>query len=388
MNNNAAAAVLMAELVRLAADLGIAVIVAHHAAKGRDATTADSAMGAASFVNFSRIALSIEPLPEKDAGRVGIPAWDAKSVFRVLGVKQNYSVPNQNDEWFQLVTETLPNANPPLYPNGDKVGVVVPFRSGVSGPTYPPIMIKDALRVLDAANPPLSPSKRATGRYAGDAIAQSVAHPRGGKVSDVEAEALLDHIIRSGLAAVQRVKIARAGGRADERNGLVVTAQGKAVMQQPDPVGTTSSKSPHSPQSSRGNDAGLQDSGSPKGPRNVPRGCGGNAGEKITGTLTRTSNNNNSKTASEGLAAASAPSPSDIAATVVDSPAIVPAAENDIVNREPSQASARSAGPTPNRPVVVDDRPRATPALAPIAPSNHQTTRLGDDLTIPDFLRR
>ena len=78
-------------LVRRAADRRMAVIVAHHAAKGRDPTSAESAMGAASFVNFARIALTIEPLSEKDASRIGVPPWDAKSIFRVLGVKENFS---------------------------------------------------------------------------------------------------------------------------------------------------------------------------------------------------------------------------------------------------------------------------------------------------------
>src|SRR5262245_48321874 len=90
-NNNSAAAIFMTSLVKLAADRRMAVIVAHHAAKGRDPTSAESAMGAASFVNFARIALTIEPLSEKDASRIGVPPWDAQSIFRVLGVKQNFS---------------------------------------------------------------------------------------------------------------------------------------------------------------------------------------------------------------------------------------------------------------------------------------------------------
>jgi hypothetical protein len=33
----------------------MAIVIAHHAAKGRDPTSAESAMGAASFVSLSRI---------------------------------------------------------------------------------------------------------------------------------------------------------------------------------------------------------------------------------------------------------------------------------------------------------------------------------------------
>ena len=69
-NDNSAAALLMGQLVTLAAKRRIAVMIAHHAAKGRDPKSAESAMGAASFVNLSRIALGIEPLDDKDAGKL------------------------------------------------------------------------------------------------------------------------------------------------------------------------------------------------------------------------------------------------------------------------------------------------------------------------------
>ena len=52
-NDNSAAALLMGQFVALAARRGVAVMIAHHAAKGRDPTSAESAMGAASFVNLS-----------------------------------------------------------------------------------------------------------------------------------------------------------------------------------------------------------------------------------------------------------------------------------------------------------------------------------------------
>jgi hypothetical protein len=165
----------MGTLVKLAADRRMAVVVAHHAAKGRDPTSAESAMGAASFVNFARIALTIDPLSEKDASRVGVPPWEVKSIFRVLGVKQNFSPPDAGDRWFRHVSVELNNARPPVYLSGDKVAVVEPFQPGTSGPVYEPALVAAALRALDSSNPPSSPSKRATGRYAADAIAKAIA---------------------------------------------------------------------------------------------------------------------------------------------------------------------------------------------------------------------
>ena len=56
-NNNSAAAMFMGKLIELAAVRHMAVVVAHHAAKRKDPTSQDSALGAATFVNFARIVL-------------------------------------------------------------------------------------------------------------------------------------------------------------------------------------------------------------------------------------------------------------------------------------------------------------------------------------------
>jgi RecA-family ATPase len=71
-NDNASAALLMGQLVGVAAQRRLSIMVAHHAAKGRDPSSAESAMGAASFVNLARIVLGIEPLAESDAGKIGL----------------------------------------------------------------------------------------------------------------------------------------------------------------------------------------------------------------------------------------------------------------------------------------------------------------------------
>ena len=221
-------------------------MIAHHASKGRDPTSAESAMGAASFVNLSRIVLSIEPLAEKDAGRLGLPPWEAKSIFRVGGTKQNFSPPNAEDRWFRISSVEIQNQLPPVYPTGDKVAVVEIFQPGASGPVFAPQLIRDALAAVDRANPPLSPSKQSRDRYAAPVIAQAVAHHRSGRQSDAEGKAILDHLVSTGLVSVQPVKISRTGSRADNRNGLVLTSTGKAAIQQ---ANQDPSDSPQSPQS-------------------------------------------------------------------------------------------------------------------------------------------
>jgi len=246
-NDNSAAALLMGQFVTLAAKRGMSVMIAHHAGKGKDPTSAESALGATSFVNLSRIVLSIEPLAEKDAGQLGLPPWEAKFVFRVGGTKQNFSPPNVEDRWYRTFSVEIQNQQPPEYVTGDKVAVVEVFQPGASGPVFPPQLILDALASVDRATPPLSPAKQSRDRYAAPVLAQAVAHHRGGRKSDAEGKAILDHLIAAGLVHVQAVKISRPGGRADNRNCLVLTPAGKAVIQQATQCDGNPPQSPQSP---------------------------------------------------------------------------------------------------------------------------------------------
>jgi hypothetical protein len=275
-NDNATAALLMRELTKLAVTRGIAVALAHHTSKGREVTSADSAMGAASFINLARIALAIEPLDPKDAGTIGLPPWDAWSVFRVLGTKQNFSAPNLKDTWFRLISVGVSNAQPPIYMNGDQVAVVEPFVPGVSSSAFPHQLMRDALTAIDGANPPLTPSKRSPERYAAPVLAQVITRHRGLQASELHGKAILDHLMRSGFVVIDDVKLPRSGSRSDTRKGLIVTPPGKAVMQQtnqPAPI-DPGPQSPQTPANSLRDDAG----GDLLGPPQPQGGYGGNAG--------------------------------------------------------------------------------------------------------------
>jgi hypothetical protein len=275
-NDNAAAALLMGRLTTLATTRRISVALAHHTSKGRDPTSAESAMGAASFINLARVALAIEPLDEEKAGSIGVPPWDAKSIFRVIGTKQNFAPPNAKDHWFRLVSIDMPNADPPVYMNGDAVAVVEPFQPGASTSAFSHELVRDALLAVDAASPPLSPSKRSSDRYAAPVIADAIARHRNGQASEIEGKAVMDHLMQAGLVIVDDVKVARGGSRSDTRKGLVLTPTGKALVQQitsttpNDPV----PQSPHRPANSMRVDAGGDPVGSPA----TQGGCGGNAG--------------------------------------------------------------------------------------------------------------
>ena len=277
-NDNSAAALLMGKFVSLAARRRVAIVIAHHAAKGRDPISAESAMGAASFINLTRIALGIEPLDQKDSEQLGLPPWEAKSVFRVLGTKQNFSPPQETDRWYRLRSFQVQNQQPPIYPTGDQVAVVEIFRPGSSGPAFPAQLIRDALMAVDCAAPPLSPSKNSRERYAAPVIAEAIAPHRGGRASDVEGKSVLDHLIRTGLINVEPVKLSRSGGRSDQRNGLVLTAAGKAALQENSEAASPSPpQPPQSPAVANAENAGNAD-GDPKRSPPPQGGCGGSAG--------------------------------------------------------------------------------------------------------------
>lgn len=53
LNDNSAAALMIGKFVSIAAERKVAVLIAHHAAKNREATSAEAAMGAASLVNLA-----------------------------------------------------------------------------------------------------------------------------------------------------------------------------------------------------------------------------------------------------------------------------------------------------------------------------------------------
>jgi hypothetical protein len=234
-NNNSVAGLVMGRLAKEAATRNMAVMIAHHVAKGRDPLAAESAMGAASFVNLSRIALSIDPLQEDKAGLVGLPPWEAKFVFRVIGTKQNYSPAKSEDDWFRLASFEVKNAQPPTYPTGDSVGVVERFIPQASGAAaFPEALLRSALEAIQDADPPLTPSAQSKTRYAVPVITRAIAPHRGGRASEPEAKAVLSHLIDAGLASVEERKISREGGRSDTRKGLFPTATGAELLRKGD----------------------------------------------------------------------------------------------------------------------------------------------------------
>jgi hypothetical protein len=137
-------------------------------------------------------------------------------------------------------------------------------------------------------------------------------------------------------------------------------------MQQAGGAGVASSTAPQSPQQSRGNDAGTRDGGSPQRPRNVARGCGGNAGHDDAGA--------------------------SVVNPIENPPQVAAVADHDESAAEPlAQAnSAPADSARPNEPALHVDA-KAPPAPKPQdlkARAEPAPLSANDDLTIPDYLDR
>ena len=225
LNDNSAAALLMKELVRLAAERECAVVVAHHTAKGRDIGSAEAAMGAVTLTNLARIVLAVDVLTsEVDALKVGFSTGDYKSVFRVVGTKQNLSRASTDDRWFRLVGVELSNADPPTYPRGDGVGVVEVTKPNPAGPAYPPALVHAATNTIAGAQVPLSTSANARARYALPHIVAAIAQHTGTNMSDAAVTGLIRHLIAQGIVEEKDVPIPRNGRGPDVRKGLVLVS--------------------------------------------------------------------------------------------------------------------------------------------------------------------
>jgi hypothetical protein len=75
-------------------------------------------------------------------------------------------------------------------------------------------LIRDTLAAVDRAAPPLLCSARHSGSNRVSSWGQAL---------EVEGKSVLDHVTRSGLVRVELVKLSRSVGRADTRNGVVLT---------------------------------------------------------------------------------------------------------------------------------------------------------------------
>lgn len=221
-NDNAAATLVMGEFTRVAAERDLAFVAAHHASKNTDVKNAEAAMGGAMTMNLARVGLSIEPISQSRAPELGISPMDAASYFELHHTKQNMAAASSNGRLCRLVSVILPNAEPPVYPEGDKVAVVEPFQPSAAGSAYPPAMIQAVLAAIVAASPPLSPRSSHAATDPIPVIEGAMGPYMGGRATAAAAKALLKYLLKRRTVVIGKFRVPRAGRGAYPRDALFV----------------------------------------------------------------------------------------------------------------------------------------------------------------------
>lgn len=125
VNDNAAMSLVMRDLKRLANDFHCAVLVLHHTRKGSDLSTAEAIGGASAIVNLARRALMALPMTPEEAHKLNVYPSERWTYFRLAAAKANLVPRSVDAPWYKLCSVTLPNPEPPIFPNGDRVQAVV-----------------------------------------------------------------------------------------------------------------------------------------------------------------------------------------------------------------------------------------------------------------------
>ena len=125
MNDNAVMAQVMRAIKRMATKFDCAVLIIHHTRKGGDLASADAIGGASAIVNLARRAIMLMPMNADEAKLLGVLPTQRWRYLKVIPAKSNLAPPSSETEWYELRSVTLPNAEPPTYPNGDGVQAIM-----------------------------------------------------------------------------------------------------------------------------------------------------------------------------------------------------------------------------------------------------------------------
>jgi hypothetical protein len=152
----------------LAGRFNCAILVIHHTNKSGEAGDIRSVSGAKAITDLSRRTFLPVKMSEEEAPKLGILPSEAWRHFRLVDAKQNQTPPLDKSTWYKLVSVDLPNAEPPIYPNGDSVQAVqrvyLPL-ANVESEAVGGLATKHALldliergKIIDGQSYPYSPS--------------------------------------------------------------------------------------------------------------------------------------------------------------------------------------------------------------------------------------
>jgi AAA domain len=129
MNDNSVMSLVMRKLKALAVKYDCAILIVHHTRKGRtgsDATgEAEAISGAAAIVNLARRAIMPVTMTDAEAKQfTAVLPSQRLQYFKLADAKSNLAPLSVEAPWYELASEELPNPEPPIYPNGDRVQAV------------------------------------------------------------------------------------------------------------------------------------------------------------------------------------------------------------------------------------------------------------------------
>jgi hypothetical protein len=115
-------------LVQLAVEHELAVDIPHHVHKGQIAPgDADAGRGSSGIRDASRLTFTLTPMSEEEARAFNIDNDERLGYIRLDSAKVNITARSGGATWFHLVGVPIGNGSE-LYPNGDTVQVVEPWK--------------------------------------------------------------------------------------------------------------------------------------------------------------------------------------------------------------------------------------------------------------------
>lgn len=123
-NDNASINRVVDQFKHIASDTGAAIELIHHTRKGgadseAHAGQAEAGRGASALKDAARIAVTLARMSHASAREYGLDWSEGRRMIRLDTGKANFALPDEEATWLRLETASLPN--------GDTVGVPVPF---------------------------------------------------------------------------------------------------------------------------------------------------------------------------------------------------------------------------------------------------------------------
>lgn len=164
-NDGAAASAVAGRLTEICVNLGCAMLLVHHTSKmaqREGSIDPTAALGSAMWTNHARAVWVVRRPSKAEAQAIGRPPSAARDLLILSHSKANLSRA-EDEMWIEMVSVELPNAQPPLYPTGDKVGVATRFKPGVGTDLFTAELRRQVARKIDAGTSAGLPFK-ASGR--------------------------------------------------------------------------------------------------------------------------------------------------------------------------------------------------------------------------------